>query len=225
MSSHSAARAVPGRGGRRSLHRGDASRRQRLFHPLRVGGPFPEVLGLEHPTVEGDGGGDALDVELVQGPEHPAACGLAVLAPHDQLGEQRVVVADHATAFAEPRVESDEGAAGRLEPSDHAGSGQEVSQRVLGVEAALDGVPAGLRAGLNGLPHGHEELQPDEVRPGDHLGHGVFHLEAGVHLDEEETAFLVHKELHCAGVHVPGGLGDGHSGVTDPRPKLLVDCR
>ena len=86
-------------------------------------------------------------------------------------------------------------------------------------------MPAGLRAGLDGLAHGHEELQPDEVRPGDHLGHGVFHLEAGVHLDEVEAALLVHQELHGAGVHVPGGLGDGHGGITNPRPKLLVDRR
>ena len=36
-----------------------------------------------------------------------------------------------------------------------------------------------------------------QIDPGDFLGDRVFHLQTGIHLDEEELAILI-KEFHCA---------------------------
>ena len=65
------------------------------------------------------------------------------------------------------------------------------------------------------LAGGDEELRAHEVDPGDHLGHSVLYLEAGVHLDEVEALVLVDQELHCARPYVAdrGGetvRGGGH---------------
>ena len=48
---------------------------------------------------------------------------------------------------------------------------------------------------------GDADLLDDEVEPGDHLGHRMLHLQARVHLDEEELAVLV-EELDGAGAAV-----------------------
>ena len=56
---------------------------------------------------------------------------------------------------------------------------------------------------------GDVDLSPYQVDAGDHLGDGVFHLDAGVHFDEVVVAVLVHQELHSTGVdiaHFPGNL-------------------
>ena len=50
------------------------------------------------------------------------------------------------------------------------------------------------------LPAGrHDELPFDQVLAGDHLGHGMLDLQAGVHLHEVEGAVLVGDELDGAG--------------------------
>ena len=45
-----------------------------------------------------------------------------------------------------------------------------------------------------------------QVEPGHHLRHGVFDLQACVHLEEVEVPVLVHHALDRAGVHVAGRL-------------------
>ena len=66
---------------------------------------------------------------------------------------------------------------------------------------------------VSGAPGGDADLLDDEIEPGDHLGHRVLHLQARVHLDEEELAVLV-EELDRAGAAVLQllhGLGDGRA--------------
>ena len=48
------------------------------------------------------------------------------------------------------------------------------------------------------LAGGDLDLRPHEVDPGDHLGHRMLDLQAGIHLDEVELAVLV-QELDGAG--------------------------
>ncbi len=62
-----------------------------------------------------------------------------------------------------------------------------------------------------GLATGHQELERHQVQAGDHLGHRVLDLKAGVHLQEVELAFLV-DELHGPGVRVPARPGEAHRG-------------
>ena len=59
---------------------------------------------------------------------------------------------------------------------------------------------------------GQAELLGDDVEAGDELGHGVLHLEPGVHLEEPEAAVAVVEELARGRVAQPGGRPhpDGH---------------
>ena len=55
------------------------------------------------------------------------------------------------------------------------------------------------------LAGGDEQLQLHEIEPGDHLGDRVFHLQAGVHLQEGERAVGGEQQLDGAGAAVPHG--------------------
>ncbi len=70
------------------------------------------------------------------------------------------------------------------------------------------------------LARRHAELPLHQVEPGHQLGHRVLHLEAGVHLEEEELTLLV-EELDRAGVHVPAGLGDLDRGLAHGPADLV----
>ena len=77
---------------------------------------------------------------------------------------------------------------------------------MLGVYAALDGVPTdGHRLRQNAgecFAGRNAELRLHQVDTSHHLGHGVLHLDARVHLDKVELAILIHQELDGAGVLV-----------------------
>ena len=86
---------------------------------------------------------------------------------------------------------------------DLAGGGAE-RHRVLGIDAALDGVAVELDVLLRDrelVPIGDADLLEDEVDVGDHLGHRVLDLDARVHLDEIEPAVLV-EELDGADAEI-----------------------
>ena len=90
---------------------------------------------------------------------------------------------------------------------------------VLGVDAHLDGVSPQLDvllAEAQRLAGRHPELLLHQVEPADHLGGGVFHLQAGVHLQVPERLVLV-QELHRAGVHVAAALRHGDGGLPHGR--------
>ena len=68
--------------------------------------------------------------------------------------------------------------------------------RVLGIDAALDGVAVEFHVALRQreiVAGGDADLFDDEVDVGDHLGHRMLHLDAGVHFDEVEFAVLVEE--------------------------------
>ena len=73
-----------------------------------------------------------------------------------------------------------------------------------------------------------EQLQLDEVDAGDFLGHGVFDLQTGVHLHEEELVGTVgaDDELDGAGSDVAHGLRGLAGGLADAGSGRLVEqCR
>ena len=79
--------------------------------------------------------------------------------------------------------------------------------RVLGVDAALDRGAAVHDVVLRErqrLARGDADLLLDQVDAGDHLGHRVLDLDAGVHLDEVVLAVAVDDELDRGGVGVVG---------------------
>jgi len=93
--------------------------------------------------------------------------------------------------------------------------------RVFGVHPALDRVAACGDVGLHEVELIAEcdtKLQGDEVETGHELGHGMFDLESGVHLQEVERAVFV-EELHGSGALVVARLTE-----TDRRfTHLLAD--
>ena len=102
-------------------------------------------------------------------------------------------------------------------------AGPEVVLRVLGVDAALDGVAADMDVLLGegqGQPRGHPQLLLHQVHPGNQLGDGVLHLDAGVHLDEIELPLGGQDELHRPRPHIARGFGGGHGGPAHLLPQL-----
>ena len=67
-------------------------------------------------------------------------------------------------------------------------------RRILGVDADLDGVAAEARCRpgeAQRLAAGDAQHLAHEIDAGDHLGHRMLDLDAGVHLDEIELAGVV----------------------------------
>ena len=74
--------------------------------------------------------------------------------------------------------------------------------RVLGVDAALDGVaPEARRTGvgqLDLLACRRTDLEGYEVQAGDHLRHRVLDLDARVHLEKVQVLVFIHQKLERA---------------------------
>src|SRR5690606_6194689 len=159
---------------------------------------------------------------------HPhAGDGLgAVGAVHDQLADHRIVVRRDLVALVDVAVHAHAGAARGVEVLHQAGAGQE-ADRILGIDAALDGVAGEadvLLAQAQLLAAGDQQLLAHQVDAGDHLGHRVLDLDAGVHLDEVELPVLV-EELEGAGTAVAdadAGLG---ADAADALAHLRGDAR
>ena len=190
-----------------------------LVDELGVALPGPEAGVGQDVGDEGDVGLDSPDVLLADGPAGLVAGPLEGVVPGGDLHQQGVVVGGDdrpgvGVAAVQPHAEAAAGAVG----GDLAGVGGEVVGRILGGDPALDGVAAlpqvvlarHADAGIGeGTALGDENLGPDKIHAGDHLGDGVLHLDAGIHLDEVIAPVLVHQKLHGAGVdisHLPGDL-------------------
>ena len=72
------------------------------------------------------------------------------------------------------------------------------------------------------LARRHAELQLDEVEARHHLGHGVLHLEARVHLEEEEVPARVGDELARPRAHVADVLHDAQRRLEERPPARLA---
>jgi hypothetical protein len=119
----------------------------------------------------------------------------------DQLGEQRVVAGADGVALADTAVAAHPRPGRQPEAVQRAGGGQEAGRRILGVEAALDGVAAGVDVGLLQLQRqagGHLDLGPHQVDAADGLGDGVLDLQARVHFHEIEFASGIQQKFQRA---------------------------
>ena len=88
---------------------------------------------------------------------------------------------------------------------------REKGERVLRVDAHLDGMPARFWSSVQRLAGGDPELLLDEIETRDQLGHGVLDLQARVQLDEPE-ALPGDEELGR-----PGALVGDRTGERDRR--------
>ena len=152
---------------------------------------------------------DASDDILVEGPVQSCDGHGPVLAVDDELGYEAVIVRRHHRSGEEGGIHPDTGSAGGMVFAHPPGRRHE-GRRVLRIDPAFDGMAVEahrrLRDGQR-RPGRNAQLLPDQVDPGDLLGHRVFDLEAGVHLDEMEAA-AVEEEFEGA-----------HAAVTDLRDR------
>ena len=100
---------------------------------------------------------------------------------------------------------------------------------ILGVNPALDGVAAPRDIVLveaQRLAPGDADHLPHQVDAGDHLGHRVLDLDAGVHLDEGELAGGVVAEIfHGAGAAITHRSRQPHREGAQRRTRRRVERR
>jgi hypothetical protein len=177
----------------------------------------------QHLPVEVDRGRHARAVELGQRAVHPPDRLRPGVGVHHHLGQQRVVVRRHLVPGVAVGVDPHARAARRHEPVQPAERAGPVVAGVLGVDPALDGVPARPDVVLperQPLTGRHPDHPADQVDAGTHLGDRVLDLDAGVHLHEVELAGRVDQELHRAGAGVPHRAGAAHRGLAHPGPQV-----
>ena len=176
-----------------------AALRHEALEPVDVVGALRERRARQQAQVQRDRGRDARDDVFLERAPEPHHAGVAVGRLGDDLADQAVVVGRDAVAVVERGIHAHAGAARRVVAAHRAGGGAE-GRRVLGVDAALDGVAleahVALREGQP-LAGGDADLLLHQVDAGDHLGDRVLHLDARVHLHEVEGAVLV-EELQRA---------------------------
>src|ERR1017187_379727 len=129
----------------------------------------------------------------------------AILAANHQLGNERVIVRRNCAFGVGGRVDSHTRPSWRIEGGDLPRRGRELL-RMLGVDAAFDGVPTMHDGALQYvgqlLARGDHDLTLHQVHVGDHFGDRMLHLNTRIHLDEVEPAVLIHQEFDGAGIVV-----------------------
>ncbi len=151
---------------------------------------------------------DPADAELAQRPVHPRDRLFRRLGMGGDLDQKAVVIPrDDRPRIGRPAVQANAVAGGAAIGGQPPIVGDEVVQRVLGRDPALQGVTVQPDIGLGcdarrlgqGLALFDQDLGLDDVDPRHHFGHGVFDLDAGVHLDEVEGPRVrIHQELDRA---------------------------
>eukprot|EP00123_Amoebidium_parasiticum_P012634 comp21488_c1_seq1/m.29767 comp21488_c1_seq1/g.29767 ORF comp21488_c1_seq1/g.29767 comp21488_c1_seq1/m.29767 type:complete len:443 (+) comp21488_c1_seq1:791-2119(+) len=172
---------------------------------------------------------DSTDLIAGEGVAEFAQSRLAVIPPHDKLGDHGIIVHTHAVALPDTSVDAHTlGGRWGLHVVDLAGDGKEVVPGVLCVDTSLEGMAMDLKVGLfhrETLTAGHLELPLDKILTGDQLCDWVLDLQPRVHLHEVELLVFVHNKLHRAGTHIPHGLGRTHGCLTDAATGLLRKAR
>lgn len=155
---------------------------------------------------------------LTDGAQCLAANYVKGAVPAGDLDQQRVVIGrDGRAGVGVAAVQTYTEATARAVGGDTADVGREVVGRILGGDAALDGVAVHAQVGLIAhadFGHGQrcalrdENLCAHEVNAGDHLGDRVLNLNSGVHLDEIVVALLVHQKFHRTGRDIADMTGN-----------------
>mmetsp|Transcript_21282 Transcript_21282/g.39968 ORF Transcript_21282/g.39968 Transcript_21282/m.39968 type:complete len:250 (-) Transcript_21282:845-1594(-) len=172
--------------------------------------------------------GDTTHAELLQSALQLLGGLLALGRLSGDLDEEGVVVRrDLGARESRSVVEADAHARRHPEDVDSSGVRPEVVGGVLGCHADLHGVAAArdLVLGQSELgkssPRCDLDLRLDDINSGDFLRDGVFHLDAGIDLNEVVAALLVDQELHSSRVLVLGGGEQPHGIVEEGVPGFL----
>src|SRR5215208_3587272 len=181
-------------------------------------------MGRNAPEEREAGGGTQDFVVCERSPE-AADRRRTIRGVDDQLREHRVVIYSDLIPDHEPGVVAYARTLRRREGFEEPARGHPLL--VLGIDAGLDGAaPQGhfLLGEWERFPRCDGELEVDEVEASNELRHGVFDLQARVHLQEVELV-IVEEELHRACVVVAGLAGEADGGVADRLAEVLVERR
>src|SRR5208283_5249974 len=171
---------------------------------------------------------DPADKIFAEGARKPRDGLIAVGAISDQLGQQRIVVDGHVPAFIHAAIAADAGPRGRQEKSDLTWAGKIIVVRILGVNAALDGVAADAYIVLRKwqlLSRCNTNLQVNQIESSDQLRDRVLHLQAGVHLQKIEILLLIDEKFYGARVGVGRRLRHPNGDLAHPAPHIGIDDR
>src|SRR5688572_7794542 len=177
-----------------------------------------ELVVEQQLLVQRNVGADAFDDHLGQRDAHAGERLVARVAVRDDLADHRVVVRRNEIVRVHVAVDADAGSPGHVPRRDATGRGHE-RERILGVDAALDRVPALDDVALaerEAMARRDADLLLHDVDAGDRLGDGMLDLDARVHLDEEELVVLV-QELERAGAAVADAPAGVDATIADAR--------
>ncbi|MNN16547.1 hypothetical protein D3C81_1296910 [compost metagenome] len=105
------------------------------------------------------------------------------------------------------------------------GGREEVVGRVFGIQPHFDGMAIKGHLVLSDwqrLAARHTDLPGHQVQAGDGFGDRVFHLQAGVHLHEEELAAGIEQELHSASTDIADRLSSLDRGLAHGLPLTVA---
>src|SRR5512133_3776217 len=185
--------------------------RQLLLEIVNAGAALEKPLVEQQFLVQRDIGLYALHRHLRQRDAH-AAQGLIARRPvGDDLADQGIIMRRHEIAVIDVRIDANARSARRMIGGDAARRRRKF-ERILGVDAALYGMPAQHHVALAQaqlLAGGDADLLLHQVQAGDHLGDRVFHLDARIHFDEIELTALVQelKGADAAVADLAAGVG------------------
>ena len=115
-------------------------RQQRVFQPAGIHPAGHIILVAHDETVEFDIGLDTLDLEGIEGIAHRRHGTCPIRCVYQQLGNHGIVERRHQIALVTVAVEANTRPLGRLPARQATGTRHEAVPRLLGVDAALDGM-------------------------------------------------------------------------------------
>ena len=195
--------------------------------------PRPPALMLHQRGQERNIMADAVDDEGVERPRLRLDGAWPVAGVGDELGDHRIVMDRDFAALIDAGVVAhrhavDASLGGRSIFHQAPGRGQETAGRVFGIDAAFDRPAVQLHVALREpelLAIGRADHFLDEIDAGDEFGHGMFDLQARVHLQEIEAAVLPRDEFDGAGRIVIDRLGERHRLLAHLLARRLVEQR
>ena len=193
---------------------------------MDIGAAFDEARIHHQIAVQRDIGFDAFDQRFAQRRAHARHGLLAGVAVNDELGNHRVVVGRYAVVGVKVAVHPHARPARRVPQGDAARRGCEFVG-VFGVDAALERMAAHGDVALAErqlLTGGHHDLRAHDVNARDPLCQRMFHLHAGVHLDEIELAVFVQK-LESARIAIADFLAGAHAAVANALNQATRNAR
>jgi len=132
--------------------------REMLVDEMRVRIAAAKCGMAEHVDQERNRGRTAEDLIVAKSGEHAPARAVAVMAPYGQFGQHRVVIDRHGIPASDPRIDAYARSLRLVQMVDRAGTRKKTLCRILGADAAFDGMAASDDIGL---------LEPQTLARGD----------------------------------------------------------